>query len=94
MREAITTGQASAVNFRVKGELEHVPFEKPGKGEFHISAQVQDVNYQFVPGYLLSPGEKPWPPLTRLSGEPGVRPQLHAGAQGQGLSGSYRHRCR
>jgi uncharacterized protein YhdP len=27
VREAITTGQASAVNFRVKGELEHVPFE-------------------------------------------------------------------
>ncbi|WP_423972110.1 YhdP family protein [Comamonas thiooxydans] len=69
VREAITTGQASAVNFRVKGELEHVPFEKPGKGEFHISAQVHDVNYQFVPGYLLGPGEKPWPPLTRLSGE-------------------------
>ena len=69
VREAITSGQASAVNFRVKGELDHVPFEKPAQGEFHISAQVHDVNYQFVPNYLLSPGEKPWPPLTKLSGE-------------------------
>lgn len=69
VREAITSGQASAVNFRVKGELDHVPFEKPGRGDFHISAQVHDVNYQFVPGYLLGPGEKPWPPLTRLAGE-------------------------
>ena len=69
VRESITSGQASAVNFRVKGELDHVPFEKPGQGEFHISAQVHDVNYQFVPDYLLSAGEKPWPPLTRLSGE-------------------------
>lgn len=69
VREAITSGQASAVNFRVKGELEQVPFEKTDKGEFHISAQVHDVNYQFVPNYLLGPGEKPWPPLTKLSGE-------------------------
>ena len=69
VREAITSGQASVVNFRVKGELEQIPFEKSGKGDFHISAQVHDVNYQFVPNYLLGPGEKPWPPLTKLSGE-------------------------
>ena len=69
VRESVTSGKASAVNFRVKGELEQVPFEKSDKGEFHISAQVRDVNYQFVPGYLLSPGEKPWPPLTQLAGE-------------------------
>jgi uncharacterized protein (TIGR02099 family) len=67
--ESITSGQANAVNFRVKGELDHVPFEKQGQGEFHISAQMRDVNYQFVPDYLLGPGEKSWPPLTRLSGE-------------------------
>ncbi len=69
VREAITSGQASVVNFRVKGELEQIPFEKTDKGDFHISAQVHDVNYQFVPSYLLNPGEKPWPPLTKLSGE-------------------------
>ena len=69
VREAITSGQASAVSFRVKGELDHVPFEKPGQGEFQINAQVHDVTYQFVPDYLLGPGEKPWPPLTKLSGE-------------------------
>ena len=69
VRDSITAGKASAVNFRVKGELDQVPFEKPGQGEFHISAQVQDVNYQFVPAYLLNAGEKPWPPLTKLSGE-------------------------
>ena len=74
VREAVTAGQASAVSFRVKGDLEHFPFEKPHKdgknrGDFHIEAKVHDVHYQYVPAYLLSPGEKPWPALTQLSGE-------------------------
>ncbi|GGH52524.1 DUF3971 domain-containing protein [Comamonas phosphati] len=74
VREAVTAGQASAVNFRVKGDLEHFPFEKPHKdgksrGDFHVEAKVHDVHYQYVPAFLLSPGEKPWPALTRLSGE-------------------------
>jgi uncharacterized protein (TIGR02099 family) len=74
VREAVTAGQASAVKFRVKGDLEHFPFERPykdgkGRGDFHIEAKVRDVHYQYVPAFLLSPGEKPWPALTQLSGE-------------------------
>jgi uncharacterized protein (TIGR02099 family) len=74
VREAITAGQASAVNFRVRGDLEHFPFGEPHKdgkrrGDFHIEAKVRDVHYQYVPAFLLSPGEKPWPALTQLSGE-------------------------
>lgn len=69
VREAVTSGQTNAVTFRVKGELEQFPFNKVGEGDFLINAQVHDVNYHFVPDYLLNPGEKPWPPLTKLSGE-------------------------
>lgn len=69
VREAVASGQASQVKFKVKGELDLVPFEKPGQGEFHISAQVRDVNYRYVPAHLLGAGEKPWPALTRMSGE-------------------------
>lgn len=77
VREAVTAGQASAVNFRVRGDLEHFPFDKAhqgspkgsARGDFHVEARVHDVHYQYVPAYLLSPGEKPWPALTQLTGE-------------------------
>ncbi|WP_417283055.1 YhdP family protein [Comamonas sp.] len=69
VREAVASGQAGNVKFKVKGELDLVPFEKPGQGEFHIRAQVRDVNYRYVPAHLLGAGEKPWPALTRMSGE-------------------------
>ena len=69
VRQAVKSGQASQVNFKLRGYLEEFPFEKPGQGEFQITAQLHDVDYDYVPAYLLDPGQQPWPPLHRLSGE-------------------------
>ncbi|MDR0227035.1 MAG: TIGR02099 family protein [Burkholderiaceae bacterium] len=69
VRDAIKAGRASTVAFKVRGELDHVPFDKPGQGEFHIAAKLHDVHYDYVPASLLTHGEAPWPALTQLSGE-------------------------
>ncbi|RCX10782.1 YhdP family protein [Extensimonas vulgaris] len=67
VRDAVRAGQASRVQFRVRGDLRHIPFSDPRQGDFHITARVSDVNYAYVP---TSPaGALPWPALTDLSGE-------------------------
>ena len=69
VREAIHAGRASTVNFKVRGNLDHVPADKPSQGEFHIAAKLHDVHYEYVPPHLLTHGEAPWPALVDLSGE-------------------------
>lgn len=69
VHQSVKSGQASTVNFKVKGYLDDFPFEKPGQGEFLISAKLHDVNYNYVPPYLLDAGQQAWPELRHLSGE-------------------------
>ncbi|MBS0294267.1 MAG: TIGR02099 family protein [Proteobacteria bacterium] len=70
VRDAIQTGTASQVQFRVKGDLHDFPYgHAPRQGEFHVAAQVKDVNYDYVPPALLAPGDRSWPALSGLSGE-------------------------
>jgi len=69
VRDAITAGTASQVQFKVRGDLHDLPFERPGQGDFHIAAKVKDVTYAYVPARLQPAGEAPWPALTQLSGE-------------------------
>ncbi len=69
VRDAILAGQASNVQFEIKGDLWDVPFRERGQGVFRITAPVRDVRYAYVPASHLQPGEKPWPELSRLSGE-------------------------
>ncbi|WP_159915298.1 YhdP family protein [Pantoea sp. 18069] len=69
VRDSVQSGRASRVQFKVQGDLAKLPFERPGEGEFHIAADVHDVNYVYVPPGLQSAGDKPWPALTQLSGE-------------------------
>ena len=69
VRDAILAGQASNVQFEIKGDLWDVPFRERGQGVFRITAPVRDVRYAYVPASHLLPGEKPWPELSRLSGE-------------------------
>ncbi|MDA8444138.1 YhdP family protein [Paracidovorax valerianellae] len=69
VRDAVTAGTASNVQFRVKGDLHDIPFNAPGQGEFHIAARVKDVTYAYVPPRLQHANEAPWPALTELAGE-------------------------
>ncbi|WP_026435541.1 YhdP family protein [Acidovorax sp. JHL-9] len=69
VRDAIQTGSASNVQFRIKGDLEHLPFNDPRQGDFRIAARVKDVTYAYVPPRLQPRDALPWPALTQLSGE-------------------------
>ena len=69
VRDAVVAGSASSVQFRVKGDLHHLPFDDPKLGEFRIAARVKDVTYAYVPPSLQPAGTLPWPALTELSGE-------------------------
>jgi uncharacterized protein (TIGR02099 family) len=67
VREAVQKGSASAVDFKVKGDLHDMPFTDPKLGDFRIAARVADVHYAYAPP---EPGSaKIWPALTGLSGE-------------------------
>jgi uncharacterized protein (TIGR02099 family) len=69
VRDAIQTGSASNVQFRVKGDLNDIPFNDPRQGEFRIAARVKDVTYAYVPPRLQPADALPWPALTQLGGE-------------------------
>ena len=75
VREAVTAGTASAVDFRVRGDLWDMPFADPKQGDFRIAAKVADVHYAYVPpmhgthGRPANGSEPVWPALTGASGE-------------------------
>jgi uncharacterized protein (TIGR02099 family) len=69
VRDAVVSGAGSAVKFKVKGNLRDFPFNDPRQGEFHISANLQDASYAYVPSALLAKDSLPWPLLTQLSAE-------------------------
>ena len=70
VREAVRAGQASRVDFRVQGDLWDMPFNLPGtRGTFRITAQLQDLDFAYVPPYLQVDGDTPWPALRGLRGE-------------------------
>ena len=70
VREAVQGGQASQVDFRVQGDLWEMPFNAPGaQGEFRIAAQLQGLDFAYVPSYLQTEGDTPWPALRGVRGE-------------------------
>ncbi len=69
LRSAIVAAQASEVKFRAKGALLDFPFERPGSGEFRVSAQVRNAHYVYAPPMVQNSGEPPWPALQGLSCE-------------------------
>jgi uncharacterized protein (TIGR02099 family) len=70
VREAVLGGASDRVDIRVRGEVAEVPFEHPGdKGEFRISARLQDVDMDYVPAFLQFTGDAPWPGLREVAGE-------------------------
>ncbi|MEJ8845425.1 YhdP family protein [Variovorax rhizosphaerae] len=70
VRDSVSKGTASTVDFKVRGDLHDMPFNDPKQGDFRIAAKVNDVTYAYVPP---PPGAAPavgaWPALTGLSGE-------------------------
>jgi uncharacterized protein (TIGR02099 family) len=66
VREAVIRGSATAVDFKVRGDLHDMPFVDPKQGEFRIAGRVADVSFAYVPP---SQGAPAWPPLAALSGE-------------------------
>lgn len=73
VRDAVVQGDLNLVKFRLKGDINDMP-ASPGKPvEFHISAQAQNVIYNYAPNPL--PGTPSasqalaWPALAQLSGE-------------------------
>ena len=68
VRDSVKQGQGSHVEFEVRGNLQDMPFDRPGSGRFWIKAPVKDVIYEFVPPALHAAGTPAWPALTQLQG--------------------------
>ena len=69
VRNAVVKGQISDVKFKVKGAVEHLPFNDPAQGDFQVSAKVRNGHFVYLPKFLQPPGAAPWPALTELNGE-------------------------
>jgi len=68
VRDAVTQGRASTVDFKVKGDLWDMPFTDPRHGEFRIAAKVAGVQYAYVP-HENGGRASHWPALVGASGE-------------------------
>lgn len=69
LRDSLLSGLASGVKFKVKGDLQHFPFEQAKQGDFKVSANISNASYAYVPASQMAPGKLPWPVLTQLQGE-------------------------
>ena len=70
VRESVTRGTASTVDFKVRGDLHDMPFTDPRDGDFRIAAKVVDASYlPATPSMVASGKTLPWPGLTGVSGE-------------------------
>jgi uncharacterized protein (TIGR02099 family) len=69
VRDAVSAGSAGAVQFEVRGDLRHMPFEDSKNGRFRIAAQLRGVTYAYAPPEIEAVGALPWPALVKLDGE-------------------------
>jgi uncharacterized protein (TIGR02099 family) len=70
LREAVRGGAASRVDFRLQGDIYDMPFTALGaSGVFRIGAQLQGLDFAYVPTYLQTPDGVPWPALRGMAGE-------------------------
>ncbi len=67
LRDALVRGQASAVKFRLKGDLARLPFKNNDAGVFKLNAVVKDAVFNPVPASLGSSAR--WPLVSQISGE-------------------------
>ena len=68
VRDAIRSGEARAINFKVRGPLHEFPFENKERiGQFRISTLARDIDLAYVPP---DPGQAlAWPALERVNAE-------------------------
>jgi uncharacterized protein (TIGR02099 family) len=69
LHDSIVSGNAVGVKFKVKGDLNDFPYADPKKGEFRVSADLQNVVYAYAPARILPKDSLPWPALNQVSGE-------------------------
>jgi uncharacterized protein (TIGR02099 family) len=72
LRDAVRGGEASKVSLRLRGDLQHMPFDEPKHGEFRVVAQLTDAHYAYVPPTPAKGKTAPvvgWPALTQVNGE-------------------------
>ncbi|WP_325342767.1 YhdP family protein [Xylophilus sp.] len=86
VRDAVRAGRSGNVSFRVRGELDEVPFRAPHKGEFRIAAQLHGVDFAYLPPGRQRADEPPWPALAQLDAELVFE---HNGMRVNGASGHF-----
>ncbi|MDP2451241.1 MAG: YhdP family protein [Polaromonas sp.] len=69
VRDAVTQGALSDVKFRLKGNLNDMPFADPKLGEFRVSAKVAKATLAYVPRSIQPRDAGAWPALSELDGE-------------------------
>jgi len=68
VHDSVTQGVASNAKFRVKGELRDFPFRDPQRGEFHVTADVKNATFAYVP-HGPNHSVSTWPALTQLEAQ-------------------------
>jgi len=68
VREGFVDGRSPKVVIRVDGDLRDLPLGRPNaKGVFTIDADLRDVDFAYMPPYLHSATDAPWPRLQQAS---------------------------
>ncbi|WP_395059413.1 YhdP family protein [Polaromonas sp.] len=69
VRDAVLAGALTNVRFKVKGNLNDLPFADPKLGEFRVSAKVANAAFAYVPKSIQPRESSAWPALSDLAGE-------------------------
>jgi len=69
LREAIRAGRAHDAHFVVQGPLEAFPYANPDLGRFEVRAQLEAVDFQYVPTDLPTSEARSWPALDQVQAQ-------------------------
>ena len=64
IRESLVAGTAAKLSIEVKGDLQDLPFGRSdAKGNFLVEADLERVDFDYMPAYLRASAGAPWPRL-------------------------------
>jgi uncharacterized protein (TIGR02099 family) len=69
VREALVAGAATNVKFKLKGNLQDLPYADSKQGDLRISADIKNATFAYAPAFLLPKDSLPWPALGQISGQ-------------------------